>query len=113
MKPITLTKTETRSLGLLALFGALIPNGVFCYYFFTSPETTKAALTNPISVVFIGEAFLLMFLMAWFLSQKVTSPKVSGKKFILMSLLGSMVFSVPAALYIMLGNRAENRDEGA
>lgn len=100
-----LKKTEYTFLTLLAFFGATIPNGIFIYYFFTSPETTKAALTNPISLVFIIEAFVLMFLFAWLLA-KMSLGRLSGKIFILMSLLGSMVFSVPVALYVILKDKS-------
>lgn len=101
MKPLELTRTELRILLVLAFFGALIPNGVFLYYFFSSPETTKIALTNPISLVFIIEAFILMFLFAWLL-RKMNSKMPSGRIFVVMSLLGTMVFSIPVALYLML-----------
>ncbi len=106
MKSIELKISEYRTLISLAAFGALIPNGVFCYYFVTSPETTKVALTNPISLVFIMEAFILMFLFAWLLG-RTSSDRPTWKAFIVMSLLGSMVFSVPATLYLLLKRRNE------
>ena len=101
MKPLELTRTELRILLALAVFGALIPNGVFLFYFFSSPETTTIALTNPISLVFIIEAFILMLLFAWLL-RKVNSKTLSGRMFVIMSLLGTMVFSIPVALYLLL-----------
>jgi len=60
----------------------------------------KIALSNPISLVFITEAFLLMFLVAWLL-KKASSTKPTGKTFIIMSILGGMVFSVPATIYLL------------
>lgn len=99
MKPLTFTPAELRFIGVLALFGLIVPNGIFLYYFFSSPEVMQAAMSNPISLVFISEAFLLMFLFAWLL-RKVGSTQPSGFVFILMSLVGSMVFSVPAALWL-------------
>jgi hypothetical protein len=100
MKTLEFTQLERRLLCVLAAFGALIPNGVFIYFFFTSPETTKAALTNPISLVFITEAFILMSLFAWLL-RKVASRKPSGGLFVVLSLLGTMVFSIPVSLYML------------
>ncbi len=100
IKPLSFTKREARFLGGLALFGALIPNGIFCYYFFTAPEVTKDALSNPISLVFIIEAFILMALFAWLLRKTVRNG-VGATRFVVMSLLGSMVFSIPATLYLM------------
>ena len=101
---------ESRGLALLALFGLLGPNAVFCYYFLTEPDVVDAALANPVSLVFIGEAFLLMFLFAWLLRRMKAAP-VGGVSFIVMSLLGSMAFSVPFVLRRLLspGPEASNK----
>lgn len=69
MSNITLTKKEAHLMALLATMGFFIPNGNFCYYFFTDFAVTKSALSNPISLVFIIEAFFLMFLFAWLLKK--------------------------------------------
>jgi len=97
MKSVSITTLETKVLAALAIFGASIPNGVFCYNFIFAPEVTKVALSNPISLVFITEAFFLMFLVAWLL-RKASSARPTGKAFIIMSILGGMVFSVPATV---------------
>jgi hypothetical protein len=76
-----------------------VPNGIFIYFFLTDPGMAKAALTNPISLVFITEAFFLMFLLAWLLG-KVACQRPTGMGFILLSLIGSMVCSVPATLWL-------------
>ena len=104
MNPITLSRTETRILAALAIFGFLIPNGVFVYSSITNQEAVEAAFANPISSVFIVEAFFLMFLFAWLL-KKAKVEKPTGLVFIIMSLVGSMVFSVPAALYLILRDK--------
>lgn len=101
MNSIPLSPAEKAALVVLAIFGALIPNGVFLYYFLTAPEVTQEALSNPISLVFISEAFLLMFVFAWLL-RRYAIKRPGSIAFIVMSLLGSMVFSVPAALYLIL-----------
>ncbi|MAE59956.1 MAG: hypothetical protein CMJ49_01215 [Planctomycetaceae bacterium] len=84
----------------LAVFGLLIPNGAFIYFFVTDPQVTRAAMTNPISLVFMFEAFVLMLLFAWLL-RRAGVRRPSGLVFIVMSLIGSMVFSVPAALALV------------
>ena len=99
-----LTKFESTSLVTLSVTGLLIPNGVFLYYFLTDPEVTTEALSNPISLVFIIEAFVLMFLFAW-LIKKAKVEKPNGIVFIIMSLIGSMVFSVPLTLYSIIKNK--------
>jgi hypothetical protein len=97
MKPFSIT--QEKLLGALAVFGLLVPNGFFLYHSLVAPTAFHAALSNPVALVFITEAFLLMFLFAWVIHHLgFRSP--GGLAFIVMSLLGSMVFSVPAFLYL-------------
>ena len=101
MKPFT-TAQETILLAL-AVFGLTVPNGFFLYYSLAAPAALHAARSNPVALVFITEAFLLMFLCAWVIRHLgFRSP--GWIAFIVMSLLGSMVFSVPAFLYLASRN---------
>jgi hypothetical protein len=87
----------------LALFGLFVPNGVFLYCFFATPEVVKAALGNPVALVFMAEAMLLMLLFAWIVPRLgLRSP--AWTIFILASLVGSLAFSVPAFLYLASRN---------
>ncbi len=104
MKSLVFTPLELRVLAGLAVFGLLVPNGIFIYYFFNDPEVSRIAMSNPISLVFMTEAFFLMFLFAWLL-RKSGSTKPNGLAFVVMSLVGSMVFSVPAALWLTFRSR--------
>jgi hypothetical protein len=97
MKPFT--QTQERLLLFLAIFGLLVPNGIFLYYTFTQPDAVCAAMANPIALVFISEAFVLMFLFAWLL-HRLGFRSPGWLAFIAMSILGSMVFSVPMFLYL-------------
>jgi Na+/citrate or Na+/malate symporter len=99
MKPITLSPREATVLAALAGFGLLVPNGVFLWYFFARPETVRSAFANPVALVFIGEAFLLMFLFAWLLG-RLGSRRPTRWSFVGLSLLGSLAFSVPLALWL-------------
>lgn len=100
------TSLESRILAALAIFGFLVPNGVFIYTVLYNPNAVRVALGNPISLAFITEAFVLMFLVAWLLRRiRVGSP--SGLMFIAMSLLGSLAFSVPATLYLIFRRKAK------
>ena len=105
---------ELKVLAALAVFGILVPNGIFIYFALTDLGAMKAALSNPVSLTFIGEAFFLMFLFAWVLYRGgVRRP--SGAVFIVMSLVGSMVFSVPATLYVIFrsdGSKDRAEPEG-
>ena len=106
MKKICLTRTESTVLIALSLIGLIIPNGVFLYYFLSDQTITNQALSNPISLVFIIEAFVLMFLFAWLLN-KASIKKPTPLLFIILSLLGSMVFSVPLAIYSIFNSNNE------
>jgi uncharacterized PurR-regulated membrane protein YhhQ (DUF165 family) len=86
----------------LAVFGFLVPNGVFLWYFFTAPEIVREAMANPVALVFVAEAFFLMLLFAWVIAKAgVTRPGWKG--FIALSLIGSMFFSVPLMLRRVFG----------
>jgi len=102
------TRVQERVLLGLALFGLVVPNGVFVYFSLVQPAALRAALANPIALVFIGEAFFLMFLVAW-LIHRLGFRSPGWLAFILMSLAGSMVFSIPAFLY--LASRGVHRDK--
>ena len=105
-KLLPLSRTETRVLGALAVFGFVVPNGVFVYAVLDDPRTLRAAIENPVSLVFMFEAFFLMGLFAWLLAKaRATRPRPFA--FIAMSLIGSLAFSVPATLYLWF--RRESR----
>ena len=97
MKPFT--GIQEKLLLALAIFGIIVPNGFFLYCSLVEPAATHALLSNPVGLVFIGEAFLLMFLLAW-LIHRLGFRSPGWLAFIIMSLVGSMVFSVPAFLYL-------------
>lgn len=90
----------------LAVFGLVVPNGVFVYYALMSPDVVIAALKNPIAAVFIAEAFLLLGLGAW-LIRRARITFLGWKSFVVISLLGSLAFSVP--LFLLLASRAAGR----
>jgi hypothetical protein len=97
MKLSPFNQAESRALTALAVFGLLVPNGVFLYFSATDWELLVQAMTNPVSAVFIGEAFLLMFLFAWLLARSgARRPSATG--FVVLSLVGGMAFSIPYTL---------------
>lgn len=85
----------------LAILGLLGPNSVFLYFTFARPEIAAAAYENPVALVFIVEAFFLMGLFAWGIS-KLGMTKPGWLAFIVLSIAGSMAFSVPFFLYLHL-----------
>jgi hypothetical protein len=95
----TLPPVQSRCLLALTIFGLIVPNGLFIYYTMFEWSTVMAAMTNPIAMVFIAEAFTIMFLIAWLIHHfGLKSPGWSA--FIVLSLLGSMMFSMPLCLYL-------------
>lgn len=97
MKPFT--PAQERFLLALATFGLLVPNGLFVYHVLVEPRAAFAALGNPVTLVLAGEALILMCLFAWLIRRSsLRSPGWLG--FVVMSLLGSMAFSVPAFLFL-------------
>ena len=100
-KPPALSPSESACLLGLAIFGFLVPNGCFVYFALTRPDLVEAAIRNPVAMVFMGEALLLMFLFAWLLKRAgTTSP--GPWVFIALSLIGSLAFSVPLTLRKLL-----------
>ena len=94
-----LHRTQEWILLVLAIIGLLGPNGLFIWATVARPELLSAAMGNPVAQVFMVEAFVLMFLFAYLIArQGLRSP--GWLTFILMSLAGSMMFSVPACLYL-------------
>lgn len=96
MKPFSIL--QERMLAILATFGFLVPNGIFVYASMQA-DVLRVALSNPIALMFIIEALFLMALFAWLIHR--SGNKYPGwQAFIILSVLGSMAFSVPAYLYL-------------
>ena len=110
MKSISLSKNESTVLLALACVGLIIPNGIFLYYFFADTVTFNAAIANPVAVVFISEAFFLMFLVAWLLHRTGTN-RLKPVLFIILSLLGSMAFSIPLAIKLIFRDGSNTANE--
>ncbi len=98
MRTLTLSSQTRSFLLLLAGLGIVVPNGVFLWCLFADFDLVLAALRNPVALVFIAEAFLVMGLLAWLARRSGRGPGAGA--FIVMSLLGSLAFSVPAWLWL-------------
>lgn len=95
-------------LSVLGFFGL---NGVFLFYAFLYPETMISALHNPIGLVFMLEAFVMVALGTWLIT-RLGLKRPGGLAFIVFSLLGSLAFSVPFFLLLHLRKRSAS-DPGA
>ncbi len=81
-------------------FGGL--NGVFVWFVLRQPELLADALRNPVSAVFIFEAFIMVGLGAW-LIRLYGFERPGWLAFVLLSLIGGLAFSVPAFLLALMG----------
>ena len=82
-----------------SILGFLLINVPFLYVFFMEPAVYDAAMANAIALVFIAEAFLLMFFFA-FMIARLGWRGPGWFLFIVFTILGSMAFSVPFMLYL-------------
>lgn len=80
----------------LAVFGFLAVNGAFVYGLL-QPDAMAEAMTNPVALAFMGEAMVLVGVIAYLLSKWGVS-RMSWWWFVLLSLLGSMAFALPLVL---------------
>ena len=89
-------------LPLLALFGLVVPNGLFLYWLFYEYDGLVRVLQNKLAIAFIVDAFLTMGLLAYSFA-KNPPGRVGWHWFVVLSLLGGLGFSLP--LYWWLNKR--------
>ena len=94
-----LVKYKTAFL-ILSIIGFVVINIPFLYYTLIVREVYSQAINNEIALLFMSEAFLLMFFIA-FLIAKMNMKKPGWLFFIVISLLGSLAFSIPFQLYLI------------
>ena len=90
---------EERVLFTLAIFGFLVPNGIFVYLLWSDVNAVRASFSNPIAMVLWLEAFVLLALFCWLIS-RFGNPKPGWVVFLLLSIVGSLACSVPAFLWL-------------
>ena len=90
--------TSRERFWLVAMAAACVVgvNGAFLYGL-VRPELMRAALTNPVALAFIVEAFMLLAGLAWLL-RKWELTRLSVPWFVLLALLGGLAFAFPVAL---------------
>lgn len=91
----------------VSLLGFLLLNMPFLYFIFFEKEVYTAALSNGVALVFMGEAFLLMLLFA-FLIARLGWKRPGWVVFIVLSMVGSMAFSVPFYLFLYSRRASES-----
>ena len=90
---------------IIALFGLIVPNGIFIYWLFTEFNGAAEVVSNKLAIAFIIDAFMAMFLLAyWFAINPI--GKIKWYWFIILSIIGGLGFSIP--FYWWLNKRGEN-----
>lgn len=85
---------------VISIIGFAVINLPFLYYAFIGRDVYTQAMGNGMALLFMSEAFLLMFFIA-FLIAKMKMKKPGWEFFIAMSILGSLAFSIPFQLYLI------------
>jgi len=88
-------------LAVVAAIGLLGLNGVFIYQAVVHPEVLTGAFENPVSMVFMLEAFVMVALGAW-LIRSLGLERPGWLAFVVLSFVGSLAFSVPMFLLMHL-----------
>ena len=79
---------------LFALFGLLVPNGIFIYWLLNEFNGVQDVVNDHLALGFIIDAFMAMFLLAyWFAKSPIGN--VRWYWFIVLSLVGGLGFSLP------------------
>lgn len=90
---------ERRGLILFAVLGMAVVNGAFLWSLFAEGDLLGEAMRNPLALAFIIEAFALVFLLGWLLRRQGMT-RVTILQFFLLSMVGSLAFSLPVALLL-------------
>ena len=79
---------------LIALFGLLVPNGLFIYWLFTEFNGMTDVLNNKLALAFIIEAFLVLGIMSAYFARNPIG-RVKWYWFVILSLIGGLGFGIP------------------
>jgi multisubunit Na+/H+ antiporter MnhF subunit len=81
---------------IIAFFG---PNALYVYVTITNPSVNMEALNNPVALVFMIEAMMLLSLFTIYVYKKTHSSS-EALKYVILSFVGSLAFSFPLFLYL-------------
>lgn len=89
---------------IVALFGLLVPNGIFVYWLFTEYRSPWDFVNDRLALGFIIDCVLAVALIAWYFAKNPIG-KIKWYWFVVMSLVGGLGFSLP--FYYWLNKRNE------
>jgi hypothetical protein len=79
---------------IVALFCLIVPNGIFLYWSATEFRSFSDYYQNKLALAFIIEAFMVMFLLAFYFA-KNPPGRFKWYWFVVLSLVGGIGFSIP------------------
>ncbi|HEX6124336.1 MAG TPA: hypothetical protein VFZ23_03100 [Pyrinomonadaceae bacterium] len=79
---------------LIALFGLLVPNGIFIYWLFTEFNSLGDVINNRLALGFMIEAVVVLGLLAYWFA-KNPPGKIRWYWFVVFSLIGGLGFGLP------------------
>jgi hypothetical protein len=84
---------------LVAAVGLLGPGGLFLYWLFNDYSSISAALSDRMALAFFVDLLMSTFLLAYLFARKSLGP-VKWPWFVLLSLLGTLAFSIPLFIWL-------------
>lgn len=93
---------------VVAAIGLLGLNGVYVYHLIVHQEVVSGAFDNPVSVVFMAEALVMVIFGAW-LIRSLGLERPGWLAFVVLSFVGTLAFSVPT--FLLLHLRRSRREE--
>jgi hypothetical protein len=78
----------------IALFGLIVPNGLFLYWLIYEYDGVMSVAANKLGLAFMLDAFLAMGLLAYYFARNPIG-RFRWYWFVLLSLLGGLGFSIP------------------
>lgn len=108
MNPLSRLRPYELFLWFLSALGFFGINGIFLFYVIFQPEAVYSAFQNPVGLVFMIEAFFLVAVGAgliWLYDFK----RPGWLAFVILSVVGSLAFSVP--FFLLLHLRKGEDDE--
>ena len=87
---------------LVALFGLIVPNGLFLYWAFAEFTSWQDVRQNYLALAFIIDAVMVLAILTVYFAKRPIG-RVHWGTFVLLSLIGGLGFSLP--MYWWLNNR--------
>jgi hypothetical protein len=79
---------------VIALFGLIVPNGIFIYWLLAEFNGVDEVINNKLAVAFILDAVMAMLLLAYRFGAKPIG-RIKWYWFVALSLVGGLGFSLP------------------